>query len=90
MIGRGAVGNPWLFYQIKNDLNSVDKSKIQEIVLRHYDLMFEFYGDKGIGIFRKHIHNYSKGLPNASEFRDAINRASDYGIVRKMIEGFFL
>ncbi len=89
MIGRGAVGNPWIFYQIKNDLKEVSKDKIAQIVLRHYDLMIEFYGNKGVGIFRKHIHNYSKGLPNASEFRDSINRVDDAQVVRDMIESFF-
>ncbi len=89
MIGRGAVGNPWIFYQIKNSLQEVSKEKIAQIVLRHYDLMIEFYGKKGVTIFRKHIHNYSKGLPNASEFRDAINRVEDQRVVREMIEKFF-
>jgi tRNA-dihydrouridine synthase B len=89
MIGRGAVGNPWIFYQIKNNLKEVSKDKIKEIVLRHYDLMVEFYGQKGVGIFRKHIHNYSKGLPNASEFRDSVNRVDDIEVVRAMIGEFF-
>ena len=89
MIGRGAIGNPWIFYQIKNDLEKVSKEKISQIVLRHYDLMIEFYGQKGVSIFRKHIHNYSKGLPNAGEFRDRINRVEDKDEVRKMIEEFF-
>jgi len=89
MIGRGAVGNPWIFYQIKNNLKRVSKKMIKEIVLRHFDLMIEFYGQKGVGIFRKHLHNYSKGLPNASEFRDSVNRVEDIKIVRSMIEEFF-
>jgi tRNA-dihydrouridine synthase B len=89
MIGRGAVGNPWIFYQVKNNLESVSKDKIREIVLRHYDLMVEFYGQKGVGIFRKHIHNYSKGIKNASEFRDSVNRETDIAEVRKMIGRFF-
>ena len=89
MIGRGAVGNPWIFYQIKNNLKEVSKDKIREIVLRHYDLMVEFYGQKGVGIFRKHIHNYSKGIRNASDFRDSVNRTTDIDDVRKMIGEFF-
>jgi tRNA-dihydrouridine synthase B len=89
MIGRGAVGNPWIFYQIKNNLKEVSKDKIREIVLRHYDLMVEFYGQKGVGIFRKHIHNYSKGIRDASEFRDSVNRTTDIDDVRKMIGKFF-
>jgi tRNA-dihydrouridine synthase B len=89
MIGRGAVGNPWIFYQLKHHLKYVQKEKIREIVLRHYDLMIEFYGDKGVSIFRKHLHTYSKGFPAASEFRDKINRIDDKAVIREMISQFF-
>jgi tRNA-dihydrouridine synthase B len=89
MIGRGAVGNPWIFYQLKHNLKYVQKEKIQEIVLRHYDLMIEFYGDKGVSIFRKHLHTYSKGFPAASEFRDKINRIDDKKLLREKISQFF-
>jgi tRNA-dihydrouridine synthase B len=89
MIGRGAVGNPWIFYQLKHNLKYIHKEKIQEIVLRHYDLMIEFYGDKGVSIFRKHLHTYSKGFPAASEFRDKINRIDDKKLLRDKISQFF-
>ncbi len=89
MIGRGAVGNPWIFYQIKENCTYVDKSKILEIVLEHYDAMLEFYGEKGATIFRKHVHTYSKSFPNASQFRDKINRIDDIKIIRQMIVDFF-
>ncbi len=89
MIGRGAVGNPWIFYQIKENCTYVDKSKILEIVLEHYDAMLEFYGEKGATIFRKHVHTYSKSFPNASQFRDKINRIDDIETIRQMIVDFF-
>ena len=89
MIGRGAVGNPWIFYQIKEDKMYVDKSKILEIVLEHYDAMIDFYGEKGATIFRKHVHTYSKSFPNASQFRDNVNRVDDVAAIREMIVDFF-
>lgn len=89
MIGRGAVGNPWIFYQIKNQLLHVEKSKILEIVLEHYNGMLEFYGQRGISIFRKHLHTYSKGLQDASDFRNRINRVEDESIMRDEITTFF-
>lgn len=89
MIGRGAVGNPWIFYQLKHNLQTINQEKIKEIVLRHYDLMIEFYGDKGVSIFRKHLHTYSKGFPAASEFRDKINRINDKVTLREKISQFF-
>ncbi len=89
MIGRGAVGNPWIFYQIKNELVHIEKEKILEIVLEHYDAMVEFYGKLGVAIFRKHLHTYSKGFRDASEFRDKINRIEDEALMREVIENFF-
>ena len=89
MIGRGAIGNPWIFYQIKNNLEIVKKEKIKEIVLEHFDNMVSFYGTRGVIMFRKHLHTYSKGLPNASSFRDKINKIDDIDRARKSIEEFF-
>lgn len=89
MIGRGAVGNPWIFYQIKNQLLHVEKSKILEIVLEHYNGMLEFYGHRGVSIFRKHLHTYSKGLQGASDFRNRINLVTDETIMRDEITTFF-
>ena len=89
MIGRGAIGNPWLFYQIKNGLKSVEKEMIKEIVLEHFDAMVDFYGDKGVTIFRKHLHTYSKSMSNASLFRDKINRIDCQMLMREEIEAFF-
>ncbi len=89
MIGRGAIGNPWIFYQIKNNLEIVKKEKIKEIVLEHFDNMVSFYGERGVIMFRKHLHTYSKGLPNASSFRDKINKIDDIDKARESIEEFF-
>ncbi|MFK5880763.1 MAG: tRNA-dihydrouridine synthase [Sulfurospirillum sp.] len=89
MIGRGAVGNPWIFYQLKNNLESVSKEKIAEIVLEHYDNMLSFYGQKGAFIFRKHLHTYSKGFPEAASFRDRVNRIEDTQEMRWAIKNFF-
>ncbi len=89
MIGRGAIGNPWIFYQIKNNLENVEKSLIKEIVLEHYDAMINFYGEKGAYIFRKHLHTYSKSMPNAATFRDKVNRIDNISVMRDEIEEFF-
>ncbi len=89
MIGRGAVGNPWIFYQIKHGHVEVEKEKILEIVLEHFDAMVDFYGDKAMGIFRKHLHTYSKGYREASEFRNRINRIEDESLMREAICNFF-
>ena len=89
MIGRGAVGNPWIFYQVKHDLPYLQREKVVEIVVEHFDAMVDFYGPKGATIFRKHLHSYSKNFPNASQFRDRVNRIEDVATLREMIVDFF-
>jgi len=89
MIGRGAIGNPWIFYQLKNSLEDVSKEKIKEIVLEHFDNMVSFYGNRGVIMFRKHLHTYSKGLPKASAFRDTINKIDKEDEAKKIISEFF-
>jgi tRNA-dihydrouridine synthase B len=89
MIGRGAVGNPWIFYQLKHNLPQISKNKICEIVLEHFNLMIDFYGKTGVNIFRKHLHAYSKSLHDAAAFRHKINIVTDVNEIREIIENFF-
>jgi len=51
--------------------------------------MVSFYGNRGVLMFRKHLHTYSKGLSNASAFRDKINRVEDIKEARAIIAEFF-
>jgi len=89
MIGRAAVGKPWIFYQLKHGVEDIDDSLKREIILEHYDEVLKFHGEHGVIMFRKLLHSYSKGYKGAAEFRDIINRVSDEKIMRDMIENFF-
>ena len=89
MIGRAAVGRPWIFKEIKEDLVA-NKDMIADVVLEHFDQMINFYGEYGVILFRKHLHTYSKyGYSKAATFRDKINRVSDVNEARAIIENFF-
>ncbi|MBN2963671.1 tRNA-dihydrouridine synthase [Sulfurospirillum sp. T05] len=89
MIGRGAVGSPWIFHQIKHQTNTLDPALVHAIILEHFDAMLDFYHEKGVSIFRKHLHTYSKGYSNASTFRDTINRIDRADEARACIDAFF-
>lgn len=89
MIGRGAIGKPWVFYQLKHGVEDISEEKKKEIILEHYDAVLEFHGVHGSVMFRKLLHSYSKGYQGAHEFRDLINRISDPKVMRDMIENFF-
>ena len=95
MVGRGAVGRPWIFQLMKNYINGtgesvVTSSLVQKVVLEHFDQMIAHYGDHGALIFRKHLHTYSKaGYQGASKFRDLVNRIEDTSEMREATEEFF-
>lgn len=89
MIGRGAIGNPWIFHQLKHGENSVDSALKAEIILEHYNSMVEFHGSHGVSMFRKHLHVYSKGYEEASAFRNKINTIIEIEQMRDEIELFF-
>jgi tRNA-dihydrouridine synthase B len=89
MIGRAAVGRPWIFKEIKEDLEA-NKALVAKVVLEHFDQMINFYGEYGAILFRKHLHTYSKyGYKNATSFRDIVNRVSNPNQLREIIENFF-
>ena len=89
MIGRGAVGAPWIFHQLRTGSKTIDHMLKHEIILEHYDKMIEFYGAHGVAMFRKHTHTYSKGYRGASMLRDRVNRIDDVVEYRAIIDDFF-
>ncbi|RUM67866.1 MAG: tRNA dihydrouridine synthase DusB [Sulfurovum sp.] len=95
MVGRGAVGKPWIFQLMKNYLDGRGSSEltsalVQEVILEHFDQMVHHYGDHGAIIFRKHLHTYSKaGYQGASKFRDLVNRIEDVSEMREVTKVFF-
>lgn len=90
MIGRAAVGKPWIFKQIKEGMSEPTPELIKEVVLEHYDQMISHYDKYGAIIFRKNLHSYSKaGYPGASAFRNDVNRIEEPKEMREVIEAFF-
>ena len=90
MIGRTAVGKPWIFKQIKEGMSEPTSELIKAVVLDHFDAMIEHYGKYGAIIFRKNLHSYSKvGYAGASAFRNKLNHIEDPSQMREEIEIFF-
>jgi tRNA-dihydrouridine synthase B len=90
MIGRAAVGKPWIFKQIKEGMAEPTPTLITEVVLEHFDQMIQHYDKYGAIIFRKNLHSYSKaGYQGASLFRNKINQMEDPSEMRETIEAFF-
>ena len=58
MIGRGALGNPWILGE-KNE--TITKDKLIKTILRHAELHMQHYGERGMVTFRKHLVWYFHG-----------------------------
>lgn len=76
MIGRAAIGYPWIFNEIKHFLETgehLPPPTIQQrvdVIRKHLHRSVEWKGVKaGINEMRRHYTNYLRGLPNIKEFR---------------------
>jgi len=80
MIGRGALGKPWIFGELKN----IEETK--EIVLRHAKLHIEHYGDEhGLKTFRKHLLFYFKGFPGVKGLRQELVKVENMDDLEKIL-----
>ena len=77
MVGRGALGNPWIFKGIIHALGdrTIDYlpslNERREMIENHWKMEVEFLGENLAGkSFRKHILWYTKGLDNSHHFRE--------------------
>ena len=85
MIGRAARGNPWIFGQIKEYLETgtfpqkPKLSEVREMMLRHARMQLECKGEyTGIREMRKHVAWYTAGYPNSAKLRAKINEVETY------------
>ncbi len=79
MIGRAAIGYPWIFREIKHYLATGELLPFPtleervEVARKHLRKSLEWKGPVvGINEMRRHYANYLKGLPNIKEFRNKL------------------
>lgn len=74
MIGRGAIGNPWIFSGLNREEVSIDQ--VREMMLAHLNSMLEFYGaERGLILFRKHASHYISPFGLTTEQREMLLRS---------------
>ena len=79
MIGRAAVGYPWIFNEIKHFITTGEmlasptvEQRI-EVCKKHLIKSYEWKGPvTGINEMRRHYSNYLKGMPNIKEYRNKL------------------
>jgi nifR3 family TIM-barrel protein len=84
MIGRAAIGYPWIFREIKHFLATGEKMKSPtieervEVARKHLIKSLEWKGPiGGINEMRRHYANYLRGLPNIKEYRNQLVRITE-------------
>ena len=79
MIGRAAIGNPWIF--MRKDRHEVSFAEKVAMIRRHFELMLDYYGEYGLVLFRKHVTKYITEVRGAAEMRGGLltcNTAEDF------------
>ena len=96
MVGRGALGRPWLLRQIVELLTTGAYSpepalaECGEIALEHLRLAVALKGEaQAVREMRKTLAAYVKGLPQAARTREAINRADSASALQAVLMNVF-
>jgi tRNA-dihydrouridine synthase B len=95
MIGRGAIGKPWIFSQVKSYLKNgiippepTLKEKI-DLLIKHLIRSVEYKGErKAVIEMRKFYSSYLKGLPNISKLRTELMKFTDLKSVIQKLDEF--
>lgn len=90
-IARGTWGQPWIFRQAREYLDTgsfrpAAPDEIGRTILRHAALLFEYKGAHGLIEFRKHFGKYIGGFPGAAEWRAKAVRVESMDDVRTIVE----
>ena len=95
MIARGAQGNPWIFAQILQALETGKQpekptaEEVAQMVLRHAKMQLEWKGEfTGIREMRKHAAWYTSGYKHASKLRCELNTIENYGQLEELMLRF--
>ena len=96
MVGRGALGNPWIFKGIIQALNGQATNYLpslnerREMIENHWKMEAQFLGPRLAGkSFRKHILWYTNGLDNSSRFRELAGKLKDDQSILEELNEYF-
>lgn len=90
MVGRGALGNPWIFREILEQRKiEITPREIFDVIKKHYELLCELKGEYiAVREMRKHISWYIKGLSSATQIRKQINILDSKDEVLNLLEKY--
>ncbi|XXF77016.1 tRNA dihydrouridine synthase DusB [Myxococcaceae bacterium GXIMD 01537] len=90
MIGRAALGNPWIFRELLGGPPPTPEERCS-LVLEHFHAHQAFVGDVlgAVRSFRKHLAWYAHGLRGAAVFRSEVNQLDAPEAVEEAVRRFF-
>lgn len=93
MVGRAAIGYPWMFNEIKHFIKTgehLPPPTIQQrvdVIRQHLHRSVEWKGPKaGINEMRRHYANYLRGLPNIKEYRSQLVTLPDVDSIDDVLD----
>ncbi|MEN9701218.1 MAG: hypothetical protein RIR55_533 [Bacteroidota bacterium] len=93
MIGRAAIGYPWIFREIKHFVETGTKradptiEERVEVARKHLQKSLEWKGPiAGINEMRRHYANYLKGLPSIKDYRAKLVRITDPAEIEAVLD----
>jgi tRNA-dihydrouridine synthase B len=86
MIGRAAIGNPWIF--ARKDRHQVTLLETLTLMRRHLTMMLSFYDDYGLILFRKHAVKYLLGQPYSAALRNDLVTATTVEQFLTLLDGY--
>lgn len=93
MIGRAAIGYPWIFREIKHFIETGTKradptiEERVEVARKHLIKSMEWKGPiAGINEMRRHYANYLRGLPNIKEYRNKLVRITEQSEIEVILD----
>ncbi len=93
MIGRAAIGNPWIFNDIKHFIGTGEQKSLPtitdriEVCKKHLQHSMAWKGDVlGILEMRRHYANYLKGLSHVKEFRNKLVQLHTFEEINSVFE----
>ena len=96
MIGRAALGNPWLIAQTHNYLEQgqcfplITGELVKQTLLTHIKELVDYYGDKiALGLSRKYVCWYCKNMRDARKFRENYVRIDNFADAYAEINNYF-
>ncbi|NGZ05900.1 MAG: tRNA dihydrouridine synthase DusB [Magnetococcales bacterium] len=96
MIGRAAMGRPWIFREIAGYLEhghppqSLTWDERATVIVNHFHAMMAHHGPhRGHLLARKHLGWFTRGFPNGAALRDRINHTAHAEEVLELLQRFF-